>query len=171
MSTINVLDEANSEIISLSEIKNFLRIDFDDDNDLLIRLLKSALKICELYISQTLNPKVYQLSLYKIGREINLLYPPVIDVLSINIVNKNNDCLEYKNYMFDKISNKITLNNIPFDFYRIDIVYKAGYTLVPDDLKQAILFHISKMYDDKTGYSPIPKASLNIYKNYKTIRI
>lgn len=171
MSIINILSETDSEIINLSEIKNFLRIDFEDDDNLLKRLLKSAIKRCELYISQSLNLKTYQLSLYKIDKEIKLIYPPIINITSINIVDKNNNSIEFKNYIFDKISNKIIFNNIPSNFYRVDIIYEAGYTEVPDDLKQALLFHISKMYEDKNGYSPIPKASLNIYRNYRTIRI
>ena len=171
MSIINILSEVNNDIISLSEIKNFLRIDFEDDDDLLKRLLKSAIRRCELYISQSLNSKTYQLSLYKIDKEIKLMYLPITNVTLINIIDKNNKSIEFKNYMFDKISNKIIFNNIPSNFYRIDIIYEAGYVEVPDDLKQALLFHISKMYEDKNGYSPIPKASLNIYRNYRTIRI
>lgn len=172
MSIINILNELDTSIIDLSEIKNFLRIDFDEDDNLLNRLLKSAIKQCELYISRSITQKTYRLSLYnRVGKFINLLYFPVTNVTSIDIIDKNNNTIKFKNYTFDQISNKVTLNNIPTNFYRIDITYEAGYTKIPDDIKQALLFHVAKMYDDKIGYSPIPKASLNIYKNYKIIRM
>lgn len=172
MSIINILNELDTSIIDLSEIKNFLRIDFDEDDNLLNRLLKSAIKQCELYISRSITQKTYRLSLYnRVGKFINLLYFPVTNVTSIDIIDKNNNTVKFKNYTFDQISNKVILNNIPTNFYRIDITYEAGYTKIPDDIKQALLFHVAKMYDDKIGYSPIPKASLNIYKNYKIIRM
>ena len=172
MSIINVLTEQDANIIDLAEIKNFLRIDFDDDDNLLRELLKTAVKQCELYISKSLSEKNYKLSVYECATNtLNLPYPPVISVNSITIIDKYNNNIEYTNYLLDTISNKIIFRNLPNNFYRIDIIYTSGYTKIPDDIKQGILFHISKMYEDKVGYSPIPKASLGIYKNYKTMRI
>lgn len=172
MSIINVLTEQDANIIDLAEIKNFLRIDFDDDDNLLKELLKTAVKQCELYISKSLSEKNYKLSVYECTTNtLNLPYPPVISVNSITIIDKYNNNIEYTNYLLDTISNKIIFRNLPSNFYRIDIIYTSGYTKIPDDIKQGILFHISKMYEDKVGYSPIPKASLGIYKNYKTMRI
>lgn len=172
MSIINILTEQDANIIDLAEIKNFLRIDFDDDDNLLRELLKTAVKQCELYISKSLSEKNYKLSVYECATNtLNLPYPPVISVNSITIIDKYNNNIEYTNYLLDTISNKIIFRNLPNNFYRIDIIYTSGYTKIPDDIKQGILFHISKMYEDKVGYSPIPKASLGIYKNYKTMRI
>ncbi len=172
MSIINILTEQDANIIDLAEIKNFLRIDFDDDDNLLKELLKTAVKQCELYISKSLSEKNYKLSVYECATNtLNLPYPPVISVNSITIIDKYNNNIEYTNYLLDTISNKIIFRNLPNNFYRIDIIYTSGYTKIPDDIKQGILFHISKMYEDKVGYSPIPKASLGIYKNYKTMRI
>lgn len=173
MSIINVLSEKDTDVIKLTEIKNFLRIDFDDDDNLLKELLKSAIKQCELYISKSLVQKIYKFSIYNSinNNLVELPYPPIISIESVSIIDKNNNSINYINYLLDTISNTIIFNVLPSNFYRIDITYKSGYAEIPDDIKQGLLFHISKMYEDKVGYSPIPKASLNIYRNYKIIRI
>lgn len=172
MSIISILTEENSNIIELSEIKNFLRIDFNDDDNLLKELLKSATKQCELYISQSLSKKTYKFSIYSITNNIlKLPYPPIISITSVNIVDKNNNSIEYTNFTLDPISSSLIFKNLPSNFYRVDMTYKSGYSEIPNDIKQGLLFHISKMYEDKVDYSPIPKASLSIYRNYKTIKI
>ena len=172
MSIINISEEQDINIMDLAEIKNFLRIDFDNDDNLLKELLKSAIRQCELYTSKSLYQKTYKFSTYKnVTNILNLPYSPLISITSVNIIDKNNNSIEYINYTLDTISSSIIFKSLPNDFYRIDITYKSGYTQLPNDIKQGLLFHISKMYEDKVGYSPIPKASLNIYRNYRTIRI
>lgn len=174
MSIINIISEEENTIITLNEIKNFLRIDFSDDDDLLKKSLNTATKQCEIAISQTLNKKTYKLSFYnQVNKIVKLNNPPIINITSVKTVDTEGKEIEINQdlYNLDIISGilifKCQLNN----FYRIDIVYSAGYENVPEDLKQGILFHVAKMYEDKCGYSPIPKASFNIYKNYKTIRL
>ena len=56
------------------------------------------------------------------------------------------------------------------NFYKLDINYKVDYITVPDDLRQRLLFYIAKIYEDKTGFYPIPKVSNNIYKFYQKIK-
>ena len=64
MSIIKVISEETNSILSLEEIKNFLRIDFNDDDVLLQKALNTATRQCELKIGQTLNPKTYLMSIY-----------------------------------------------------------------------------------------------------------
>ncbi len=176
MSTIKIIKESDILPMDLAEIKQFLKIDFDDENEdnIIKRSFKSAIKQCELSIGRTIIEKLYQYSFYnRIENYIKLIYGPVKNIENIKIIKKNNmeKIIDNKDYFFDNISDKIFFNNIPTDYYRLDVIYTAGTEQITEDLKQAILFHTTKIYEDKTGYSPIPRASYNIYKRYKTQRL
>lgn len=175
MSIINISSEETNTILSIDEIKNFLRIDFNDDDNLLKKALNTATKQCELRISRTLVQKTYILSSYDPIKDnkIDLEYDPIKSITKIEVIDKegNTKELSTSSYRLDKTRNCVYFLNIPTNYYKIDITYIAGYEVVPEDLKQALLFHIAKIYEDKSGYYPIPKASSNIYKNYKKIRL
>lgn len=54
MAIIKILEESNELSINLEDIKLFLKIDYDDENELIIRSFKTAIKQCELSIGQSL---------------------------------------------------------------------------------------------------------------------
>lgn len=174
MSIINIINEEENNILSIDEIKNFLRIDFDNDDKLLSKALNTATKQCELCISKTLNKKTYVYSTFnEVKEKICLQFEPIISIEKIEIVNTKNikTVMNETNYIFDKVLNAVIFKNVPTNFFRLDITYKAGFEIVTDDLKQGLLYHIAKLYEDKTGFYPIPKASNLIYKNYKKIKL
>lgn len=176
MSTIKTISESDILPMQLSEIKQFLKIDYEDENEdlIIIRSFKSAIRQCELLIGQSLIEKKYQYSFYnEINEYVKLIYGPVLNIESIKIIRKDNKevIINNNSYFFDEISDRVIFKNKPIDFYRLDIRYNAAMMSISDDLKQAILFHTTKVFEDKAGYSPIPKASYNIYKRYKTQRL
>lgn len=170
MTVIKILEESSILPVDLEEIKLFLKVDYEDEDNIILRSFKTALKQCELLIGQSLTEKKYKYSFYnEIKNELQLLYGDVKLIESVKFINKDNEeiLINSSAYFLDEVSNKIIFKNKPTNFYRLDIVYIAGNNVIAEDLKQAILFHTAKIFEDKLGYSPIPKASYNIYKNYK----
>ena len=57
----------------------------------------------------------------------------------------------------------------------IEITYKAGYTTIPNDIKQAMLYHIASMWLNRGDYDnhnlKCPQMARDIYKKYKIIEI
>lgn len=174
MSIINIINEEENSILSLVEIKNFLRIDFDNDDQLLLKALNTATRQCELCISKTLNKKTYVYSTFnEIREKVFLQFAPILSIEKIETLNIKNiiTVINESNYIFDNVLNAVIFKNIPTNIFRLDTTYKAGFEVVSDDLKQGLLYHIAKLYEDKTGFYPIPKASNLIYKNYKKIKL
>ena len=173
MSIIKTIKESQDLPIQLEDIKLFLKVDYEDEDDIIIRAFKTAIKQCEMMIGQTIIEKTYLYSTYKITKNnIQLLYGPVKNIESVKILNKNYEEIQLKDkdYFFDNINDKIIFKN-NIDFYRIDITYSAIKTDINDDLKQAILIHTAKIFEDRLGYSSIPQSVINIYKNYKITRL
>ena len=174
MTVIKILEESSKLPIELEEIKLFLKVDYEDEDNIIIRSFKTAIKQCELLIGQSLIEKKYKYSFYnEIKNDLQLLYGSVKSIESVKFINKNNEetIISPNTYFLDEVNNKIIFKNKPINFYRLDIFYTAGIDFITEDLKQAILFHTAKIFEDKLGYSPIPKASYNIYKNYKMKRL
>jgi uncharacterized phiE125 gp8 family phage protein len=174
MPIIKTIEESENLPINLEDIKLFLKIDYADEDEVITRSFKTALKQCELMIGQSLVEKKYQYSFYnEIKNNIHLIYGPVISIDSIKIINGQNEEITIvgDDYFLDSVNDNVVLKKVPRNFYRLDIVYTAGAESITDDLQQAILFHTAKIFEDKFGYSPIPKASYNIYKKYKTTRL
>ena len=150
-SILNLKTDALSLAVELAVVKNFLKVDFNDDDTLITKMIKTATTQCETFINKTL----------------------VETITSITIT--NNDFTTYTLdsdlYNLDTIGGVVNLKEKLNNFYRIDIEYTAGLTSINDELVQALLMHIARMYEDRSGYSPIPTNSANIYRKYKQIRI
>lgn len=171
---LNVKEENTTLPIELNFVKNFLKVDFDEDDDLITNIIKTAITQCETNINKSLVQKTFIYSLYELkDSSLILPYPPIISITSIKIIDyqQNEITLENTEYFLDNIGNILNFKNKSNNFYRIDIEYKAGLTTINDELIQALLMHIARMYEDRSGYSPIPLNSLNIYKKYKQIRL
>jgi uncharacterized phiE125 gp8 family phage protein len=179
MTTITILEEDNQDLpLDLSQIKSFLKVDYEEDvgeDDVITRAFKTAINQCESKINKSIIKKIYAYSVcndLKSGK-VQLFYGTVIDIIGIKIVNKNNEMttINENNYFLDSINNCVVFKNIPSNFYRLDITYEAKFDSINDEIMQAILFHTAKIYEDKTGYCQIPRASLNIYKKYREIML
>lgn len=171
---LNIKEESENLPVDLSLVKNFLKIDFDNDDELIKKMIKTALDQCETNINKTIVNKTFIYSLYEMKYNTLILpYQPIISIENINItyLNQVQTTLPDTNYFLDTVGGILNFKNKLNNFYRIDIEYKAGTTKINDELIQAILMHIARMYEDRSGYTPIPANSLNIYKKYKQINL
>jgi uncharacterized phiE125 gp8 family phage protein len=177
MTVVTILEEDNSDLpLELSQVKNFLKVDYEEDeaeDGVVLRAFKTAVNQCETKINKSIIRKTYVYSTYNNLRSscVQLFYGTVQDILSIKINNKNNEAtvVDSNNYFLDSIKDCVFFKSVPASFYRLDIAYEARLATVNDEILQAILFHTAKIYEDKTGYCQIPRASLNIYKKYREI--
>ena len=172
MPILKILEEDSALPIDLEEVKLFLKIDYDDENEIVKRAFKTAIKQCEYLINKTLVSKKYSYSIYKLDkRYIDLPYGPIDKIIDLKLLTKNNTEKEINNYFVDNSSDRIVFENTFDNFYRIDIIYTSLALVMGEDLKQAILLHTAKIYEDKLTYSPVPPFSINVYKNYKLKRL
>lgn len=174
---VEIITDSINTSVTLEDAKNFLRIDSANDDELLTRLIKSATKKCESYIGKSLITKTYKISFENcILSKVKLPYGPIQSISSV--VSKdslgNIEVIAPENYSLNTATNTITFNSAIVN-YIIEIIYTSGYgdleTDIPEDIKQGLLFHIARLYDDRSGYSKIPNASISLYSSYKNVRI
>ncbi|MDR3078718.1 MAG: hypothetical protein LBU15_01630 [Rickettsiales bacterium] len=174
MPIVKVLEESSSLPMDMGSIKLFLKIDYSDEDESILRSFRTAIKQCELMIGRSLVEKKYQYSFYSaVGETVHLMYGPVTELESVHRVSSQgeNILVSENDYFLDGVNDSLIFRNVPRGFHRLDVVYSAKLTNITDDLKQGILFHTAKIFEDKLGYSPIPRASYSIYRRYKSTRL
>ncbi len=166
---IVVIKTDNQKIFTLAFIKNYLRIDNDYDDEFLLNAIETAANYAEMITGKIFGSKTYRLkfttekSLLKID-DISLLNDDLVSI-SINDKKATHQDFEIKNGI---ICFKYSIKG------NIDIVFKKdGISLeeIPTDIKQAILFHIANIYQNKNGNCAVPQAAQEIYNLYRKIRV
>jgi len=184
--------DSTTELVTLQEAKDFLRVTFNDDNSLIDSLRKAARKWCDNYASISFFTQTWTLRLDGFpgdDRHIELWRPPVQSVTSVKYYDSNNSLQTWdsSNYIVDTKSNTAridAINSYPDTYDRVDAVeveYIAGYADiddVPEDIKQAVLILIADFYEirqnvivgSQVNERNVTRMILDQYKDYYAIR-
>ncbi len=164
------IEDARQNLIKLREVKNYLKIDNEVEDSLLIDLILAATRDCEewsgIMISKTKISVIYK------QNDKNKYYfvlpkKPVIKIVNIygfydngvkSIINEN-----YYYLLIDKV-----ILRQKFNFNNININFEVGYTNeIPENLKITIFEHISDMYEKRSVCSNFLAEKYKKYRNIK----
>jgi uncharacterized phiE125 gp8 family phage protein len=153
-----------NEPVTLTEAKNFCKIDISTDDDLINVLITAARQMCEAYTGVGFVEHDAVAVLNNSNGDIYIPYGPMIEI--INVVDDAGRVLvldlDYTigGNEFKRLKTPFT-NNITID-------YITGYTTLPEALKTALLNQVYYLYDNRSvgvdDISPIAKIILNLYK-------
>ena len=184
----------NSLAIDLETIKIYLKLsptvqDNNLDNELSL-MCQTALEYAEKYsrqifVSRTITTNRVFWGEFRNGEVQNyftLRRTPIKSVISIKYDDdKVLPATEYKvvnrrgNYDIINLINAGNLPEVKNDWFPIEITYVAGYTTIPNDIKQAMLYHIASMWLNRGDYDnnnlKCPQMARDIYKKYKIIEV
>ncbi|MGN7661562.1 MAG: head-tail connector protein [Anaplasma sp.] len=164
--------------VTLKEVRSFLEIRNDKDDDLLLSLVSIAAEYAQWYIEQSLSKQTWLLSCAgdNIPKKICLPFGPVIAVTSVVTTGIYGDVgiLEKEKYLLDISRSSIIFSSM-LNVAKIDIVYDAGYTDakdVPMQIKCGMLHHIAIAYKRrdamKVGHLTFIKE---IYSPFREVKL
>lgn len=157
-------DDEIIEPVTLTEAKNFCKIDISTDDDLINVLITAARKMCEAYTGVGFVQHNAVAVLNNKNGNIYIPYGPTGTINSVEDEQGNTLILD-SNYTlggndFKRLKTPYA-NNITID-------YITGYTVLPDTLKTALLNQVYYLYDNRAiandEISPIAKTILNLHK-------
>mgnify|MGYP000004704876 CR=1 FL=1 len=165
-----------TEPITLAEAKDYARIDGNSEDTLITSLIKVARLHCESYMGKAIIRKTVTIESFGFPYQWQIPYGPLIaagDVTKVVTLDQNNaeTALNYQLNLglFPKI-------NIigGAQSYKFKMVYIAGFTTVPEDIKLAVKMMVNTLYERREDFSdlqaiPSPlgvKALLMPYKTY-----
>jgi len=144
MRQIKINTTIGTEIISLADVKNYVRIDTSADDDLITDMIIQARIFCENYISRDI---VSKNRTYYLPKSSGLFDLPFAPITSVSSVTAEGVAVTFQELGLDDLS--IQLNGGPA------LEVKATYvtTGINDGLiKQALLQLVSTLYDNRADY-------------------
>jgi uncharacterized phiE125 gp8 family phage protein len=167
--SLNRTDNLNHNLISLEEVKIYLKIDSNLEDSLLGNLILSAIKSCEEYTNLSLGRKCWH-AIYKTASnfsEIILPRKPVHKVIELGGLYHNGEKskLNYTHYYL--IDSRVIFKQNPF-FNHIYIDFEAGYLeQIPSELKINIFEHVAEMYEKRNISSDFLSKKYNRSRGMK----
>lgn len=171
------------EVWTLSEVKNYLKVDTSADDTLITTLLQSAREVAERYLNQALITQTITEKLDRLNSPvIYLSVSPVISVSSFQYADSQNTTQTYNasNYIVDTFEKPARLSvaygktwpTLYGNINDVTITYTAGYNTepsgVPMQIRQAILMMIADSYDNREDYvKKLPTASEYLLDQYR----
>lgn len=150
--------------MTLEEAKLHLRVDENEEDVYIAGLIATAREWCEGFQRRSYMPQTWELSLNQWPDKpyIALPRPPLIEVESIKYTDHegNETVLSAESYIVDNRSEpgKVVLaygkswpNVRLAPVNGIIVRYLAGYTIVPDSFKQAIMLLIDHWYQNRSA--------------------
>jgi uncharacterized phiE125 gp8 family phage protein len=172
-----------TEIYTLQEVKDYLKVDDATEDTLITNLLQSARQAAERYLNQALITQTITEKLDRLSSPIIYLsVSPVISVSSFQYQDGNNvtqtfDSNYYVVDTFEKpariaLSSGKTWPTLYGNINDVTITYTAGYSTessgVPAQIKQAILLMVTDAYDNRQDYvKKLPTASEYLLDQYR----
>ena len=164
------------EPVTLAEAKEYARIDGSTEDTLITSLIKMARLHCESFTGKSLIPKTVTVTSFTYPYQFQMPYGPL---LAENNVTK---CVTLdQNAVETTLNYQINAGLYPKLFiiggaqsYKFKLVYTAGFTTVPDDIKLAIKMMVNTLYERREDFSDLQaiesplgvKALLMPYKTY-----
>lgn len=172
-----VLDSQVSDlVVSVSEVKDYLRIDYDYDDTLIEELIKAATEIAEKCMNRNILTATWISYRDSFHADPTLRRGKFISVSKIEYL--NNDAYvempttDYKITIGGVFGVICNADNITHDCScdAVKVTFDAGYgsstTDVPEDIKTAIKSHVAFLYENRgsCNSSEMPTIANVIYK-------
>lgn len=174
------------EPVTVNEVKVFARIDGIDEDDLLEGFIKTIRSKVELYLGQSIITQTIRLSMDQWNSNvIELPMSPLISVTSVQTLDEDDTATTYSSSYYyiitDSMPGKLIIKKSiqpPINTSRLyggfRITYTAGYgsiaSSVPQEIKDAIMVGVTKLYETRDFTTPLPPKSRNILDMFRTDR-
>lgn len=162
-----VIKEPNDEVVTLEDVKSFLKITNIEDDGILNTLIKAARKTIEQFTSKVFLSQEQEITIncsslnFSLHDELNncdvfvtMPVSPIQKIISVKVINNTSESL-IKNFKLVNFGTyyKLLLNSNLINKYSIlKIGYIAGFknpSDVPEPLKVATIMLINDMYKEK----------------------
>jgi uncharacterized phiE125 gp8 family phage protein len=163
-----IVTDVTKEWLTSVDVKEALRISFDDDNQYIKELINGARKAIEKHCGISIGTQSLQSILDCFGyEEIEIPFGPVQTLSTVkyktsygeyttNTDDYDVDGLEFKTFT-------------PFITGRWELTYTAGYSTIPYDLKNAWIRLVGYYYENRGDMDSIPANIKKDLINYKRL--
>jgi uncharacterized phiE125 gp8 family phage protein len=175
--------DASSETLSLTDVKNHLRITGTDEDDVLLQFIAAIRQKTETYLRRTLVTSTWVQTLDNFPELVRLEMGPVQSITSISYIDVDGNTQAYTTFQYDSTGRLLPAWGYTWPSTRdqleaVTITYVCGATHagnVQQDIKLAMLLWIGSMdiNRENTAFSQVSvipesaKSILNMYRDWQ----
>jgi len=182
---LELVTDASVEPVTLAEMKDFMKVDLTDEEDIITSLIKSARISIEKYCGIGLISKTYDYYFDKAEDVIKIPLPPLQSITTFAYNDTTYTETEisssyYKVFTFDNNKGEVIKlqtftypSNIPdYRAFRIRFVngYGATANTVPETLKQALKLTVSHWFENRESQE-LPSEAIRLLQQFKIYKI
>ncbi len=166
-----------SEPLTLTEVKDYLRVSDNNDDTLITNLIETAREAAERFLRSSLINQSWKTSYDEYTpSKVRLAMGPAQSITSVTVFARDETPTVISSDTYYLSAGNI---NLMFDAnvvsHRIEITYVTGYgsaaSNVPEPIRQGMLAHIAAIYDGRAGKNAVPSQALALYSPYKTLTL
>jgi uncharacterized phiE125 gp8 family phage protein len=175
------------EPITVTELKNYARIDGNQEDSILSSIIKGTRLLVENYINRALIEQTITMQMdFWPSNQIELPRPPLISITSIQMLDEDGIAITYSSSNYYTITNatpgRLIIKNstsFPRNLDRYygghQIIYTAGYgstaTYIPDAIKEGMKAWATMIYDSRVNSDEPPPIAARLLSFYKVMNI
>ncbi|WPY00223.1 Phage gp6-like head-tail connector protein [Candidatus Trichorickettsia mobilis] len=173
--SFKIIELLPQELWQLSEVKNYLRISDDYDDNLITNLIDTAISSAENFIGLSLvNRRIEFRAKLQKQQQFVLKYQPIRTITEIfTEKDENKTVLNNEQYYFDTTHSSLHLLQ-PINTTTLVVHYISGFSSnnTPSTIKYGILLHVAEMYDREAALeNSFSSAVRNLYLPYRQLKI
>jgi hypothetical protein len=159
-----------SEIITLSEAKDYIRVDTTDDDTLITSIIKQARIYAENYMSRDIVAKDRSVYLPYVAKRFLLPFSPIASITSVTVDGSATTAYE----TFGLLDDIISLNSLPSENVKVRYVTEG---LNDELIKGAVLQLVATFYDNRSDFyvgeavNEIPTEAKRMLDSFKSMFI
>lgn len=164
-------DNSLPSFLTLEDIKSYLRVDFEEDDKLLVNLAIAACEKAENFIGiSVLERSVSQVNYDIYDSHIKLYQSPVIKVE--RVLDERSEMIPDQEWEFNNRDYTIIFKQ-ERRASQISIDYISGFTKnnISQSIKVGLLEHIMFLYDGKSNAQEMPVRSIDLYSLFRNRKV
>ncbi|WP_375331820.1 head-tail connector protein [Candidatus Tisiphia endosymbiont of Temnostethus pusillus] len=170
-----VIELIPQTIWTLVEVKNYMRIEGNYDDELISGLIDAAIMAAENFTKLTIiTRRVEFICNIKNQQNFQLKYQPIKEIVKIALTNSSESIeLRSDQYYLDHDRSLLCLNK-KLENYQLMVEYIIGYDKIniPASIRHGILMHIAEMYDrERQNATSLSTEVKNLYLAYRQLKI
>ncbi|MCC8399480.1 MAG: head-tail connector protein [Rickettsia endosymbiont of Platyusa sonomae] len=173
--TFRIIELIPQTIWALVEVKNYMRIEGNYDDDLINSLIDAAIMAAENFTKLAIiTRRVEFVCNIKNQQNFQLKYQPIKELVKITLTNNSQSMeLQSDQYYLDHDRTLLCLNK-KLENSQLIVEYIVGYDKmhIPASIRHGILMHIAEMYDrERQNATSLSTEIKNLYLPYRQLRI
>ena len=159
------------EIWPLGEVKNYLRIAHDYDDNLILNLKVAAIEAAEKFTGLSLHSREVNCNIQKALWNISLKYIPILEVKEVSLLDKDNKKIT-DDFGYIETGNQIIHFKADYVGKDLRIQYIAGFLdNIPRSIQHGVLMHIASMYEHTENGTNLSSNIKDLYMPYRILKI